>query len=463
MTPKKSKMSRIFAFIGCLCLLLLGVVLFFQLEGEKPDVQVDLPGDAIGSQNTLTLTVSDQKSGVRRLWASLSQGDQEVILVDQEFPGSVLRGSGLNQQQVVHELAPKQLGLKDGPAKLRVLARDFAWRGWLHGNKTYLEKAVTIDTQPPVVDVLTQMHNLNQGGAGVVIYRLSESCDTTGVAVNDDFYPAHSGYFADPEVYIAFFALAFDQDKSAQIFIKAEDGAGNMTRAGFTKLIIKKTFKQDTIHLSDGFLENKMAEFNVELPPGASNSRLAKFLFINRDLRRQNTDQIFSLAATSDPQIHWQGSFIRLPNSQRMAGFADHRNYLYNGEVVDNQVHLGVDLAGNSHDTVPAANRGRVVYSGELGIYGQALLIDHGLGLFSMYGHLSRLDVEAGQIVERGQSLGLTGTTGMAGGDHLHFSMLVHNTFVNPIEWWDGHWIKDNVTDKIAEVQSHIGKVGKSS
>jgi murein DD-endopeptidase MepM/ murein hydrolase activator NlpD len=458
MTLKRSNKSRIIAFVGGMCLLLLVVMLFFQLEGEKPDVLIGLPADAIGAQNILTLTVSDQKSGVRRLWASLSQGDREVILMDHEFPGSVLWGGGHKKEQVTHELAPKLLGLKDGRAQLRVLARDYAWRGWLRGNKTYIEKEVTIDTQPPVVDVLTQMHNINQGGAGVVVYRLSEPCEITGVAINDNLYPAYAGYFDDASIYICFFALAHNHDGSAQVLIKAEDAAGNVASAGFTKYIKKKAFKKDTIRLSDRFFEAKLPEFNVGLPPGVPDNGLEKFLVINRELRRENTDQILNLAATSDPLIHWQGKFLRMPNSQRMAGFADHRTYLYKDEVVDHQMHMGVDLAGNSHDPVPAANRGRVVYSGELGIYGQAVLIDHGFSLFSMYGHLSRLDVEAGQMVERGQTLGLTGTTGMAGGDHLHFSMLVHNTFVNPIEWWDERWIKHNVTDKIAEVQTHAGK-----
>jgi len=57
--------------------------------------------------------------------------------------------------------------------------------------------------------------------------------------------------------------------------------------------------------------------------------------------------------------------------------------------------------------------------------------------------------------VKKGDIIGNTGTTGLAGGDHLHFSMLVHGTFVNPKEWWDPHWIKDNITAKLQPAQSN--------
>ncbi|MGZ5454346.1 MAG: M23 family metallopeptidase, partial [Candidatus Aminicenantales bacterium] len=93
----------------------------------------------------------------------------------------------------------------------------------------------------------------------------------------------------------------------------------------------------------------------------------------------------------------------------------------------------------------PAANAGRVVFAGPLGIYGLTVVLDHGLGLFSMYCHLSQIDVALSQGVTRGETLGLSGSTGLAGGDHLHFTVLIHGTFVNPVEWWDAHWIRDNV------------------
>lgn len=76
-------------------------------------------------------------------------------------------------------------------------------------------------------------------------------------------------------------------------------------------------------------------------------------------------------------------------------------------------------------------------------------MIDHGCGLFSMYSHLSRMETEVKKEVKKGDILGRTGATGMAGGDHLHFAMLVQGVVVNPIEWWDEHWIRDNIELKM--------------
>jgi murein DD-endopeptidase MepM/ murein hydrolase activator NlpD len=133
-----------------------------------------------------------------------------------------------------------------------------------------------------------------------------------------------------------------------------------------------------------------------------------------------------------------------------MAQFADHRTYYYKGNKVDEKDHLGVDLASLANSPVPAANHGRVLFAGELGIYGKAVVLDHGQGLTSLYGHLSSIRVSKGQDVQKGDILGATGSTGLAGGDHLHFSILVNGVFVNPIEWWDGHWIRDNIQKKMA-------------
>ena len=94
-----------------------------------------------------------------------------------------------------------------------------------------------------------------------------------------------------------------------------------------------------------------------------------------------------------------------------------------------------------------------MIFADRLGIYGLAVVIDHGQGLESVYGHLSKIEVTLDQQVKKGQPIGLTGETGLAGGDHLHFAVIVQGIFVNPVEWWDPHWIADNVIKKLALVE----------
>ena len=442
---------------GLVCLVLVsGWFLRSRLEGEKPVIATEIPSFLNPSQE-FVLNLSDAKSGIRKVWITIEQNGKETVLRDDLYP---LKGS--SDSSPVHMLSVpvkadvKKLGIVDGKAIFRVLVRDNSWRGWFHGNKTAIEKEVQIDTRPPEIVVLNRIHNLNQGGAGLVIYRLSEPCPVNGVMVGDLFYPGQAGYFSDPGVHLAFIALNHLQGPETELFIKAIDQAGNTTKSGFPHHVKRKAFKKDTISLSDSFLNQKMPEFDVEVPPDSRNPMLARFIKVNKELRETNYQMISSAVISSDNKLYWEGSFTRLPNSAPRAGFADHRTYLYEGKEVDQQDHLGVDLASLQHSPVPAANSGRVVFIDFVGIYGKTVLLDHGFGLFSMYSHLNSFNVKVGQMVSKNDILGYTGSTGMAAGDHLHYAMLVRNTFVNPIEWWDEGWIKNNITDKIKEVQSTI-------
>ena len=147
----------------------------------------------------------------------------------------------------------------------------------------------------------------------------------------------------------------------------------------------------------------------------------------------------------------WKEPFRQLANSKVESGFADHRAYLYNDNEIDQQVHLGFDLASTRNAAILSANSGTVVYADYLGIFGNCVVIDHGMGLQSLYAHLSSINVSKGHYVEQNQELGRSGQTGLAGGDHLHFTMLLHGYPVNPIEWWDPNWIEDRILLKLRE------------
>ncbi|HKH70192.1 MAG TPA: M23 family metallopeptidase, partial [Vicinamibacterales bacterium] len=179
---------------------------------------------------------------------------------------------------------------------------------------------------------------------------------------------------------------------------------------------------------------------------------LARFLVINGELRRKNNDKIASMTKQTSNEMLWRGQvFHPFGNTAVEAAFADQRTYVYKGKEVDRQTHLGFDLASFTGTPIVAANRGKVILAEELGIYGNCVIIDHGLGVQSLYAHLSSMDVKAGDMVEKEQQIGRSGMTGMAAGDHLHFTMLVNGTMVNPVEWWDAHWIEDRILRKLRE------------
>jgi len=311
----------------------------------------------------------------------------------------------------------------------------------------------------PRVAVVSTHHYINLGGTEMVVYRVTPDDVQSGVLVGDVEYPGFPASGAavegvkinDPALRVAFFALLYNQDLNTPIRVFARDPAGNSSRADFDHRAFPKPFKRSRIELPDSFLDRvvpAILEGTNEVKP--EGDTLAKFLVINGDLRRKNAAKIASFAAQSAPELLWGGVvFHPFKNSAVESAFADERTYLYKGREVDKQVHLGFDLASIAGNPIVSANRGKVLFADELGIYGNAVILDHGMGVQSLYAHLSSIEVKPGQIVEKEQTLGRSGMTGLAQGDHLHFTMLVNGHMVNPVEWWDPHWIEDRILRKL--------------
>ncbi|MBC2710613.1 MAG: M23 family metallopeptidase [Desulfosarcina sp.] len=421
-----------------------------RMEGTAPAIEIGLESPFIGASRIVTVSVDDAGSGIRSVWMSLLVDGREVEILQRTFPSAGFFAGGKEKSvQVKATISPQSLGLADGKGVIRVVAWDYSLRKWGKGNQVYLEKEIRIDTKAPSIDLISRSHNLAQGGSGVALYRLSEDCPVSGVTVGDHFYPGYAGHFNDPSIYMAFFALDYQQGKGTRLAATAEDFAGNRSTAGLVYHINARSFRKDAINLSDTFFNAKMPDFDRYFPESSDGSRLDFFLKVNRELRRRDNEAFYRITAQTEKEILWDGPFLRLPRSANRARFADQRTYFYGGKVIDRQVHMGIDLASTAQSPVPAANRGKVAFTGEQGIYGNTVVLDHGFGLFTLYSHLSQIDVADGQMVEKGEIIGKTGMTGLAGGDHLHYGILIHQTYVNPIEWWDEAWIKNNISAKI--------------
>jgi murein DD-endopeptidase MepM/ murein hydrolase activator NlpD len=413
----------------------------------------------IGTSREISGTITDPDTGLRSIRVTIVKAGQTHVLHEANFPAAgLLRGGSVHETRFSQRIDPEKINISDGEALLRIEARDYAWRSWWHGNRGCFEKPVVIDTRPPEIEVMSRAHNIRQGGAGLIIYRVSETDTQDGVHVGDHFFPGYAGCFDDDQVKIAFFALSYQQGRDTKMYVTAEDPAGNSSKAGFYHYIKGQQFKQDLIPISDGFLDRKIPEFKTKHSESPHPSPIEKFLTINRKLRVQNTRKLLSVGQQTDAALYWQGAFLRLPRAATRAMFADQRSYRYKGKIIDHQTHLGIDLASLRKSPVPAANSGRIAFTGDVGIYGKTVIIDHGFGLFSLYSHLSRINVKEDEQVNKGDMIGKTGQTGMAGGDHLHYGMFVHDVFVNPLEWWDASWIKNNVTSKIEAVKAELRK-----
>ena len=294
------------------------------------------------------------------------------------------------------------------------------------------------------------MHNINFGGSGLIVYQTSSDTIESGIFVGEIYFAGFPAQEEAPDgFYVCYFAIPYSTKAHPDVYLWAEDRAGNVSKASFYYHIRRKQFRTEKININDRFLKRILPNFFPHsFDPGASD--IEKFLEINRTLRKENASVFYNLRTETSPDQLWEGTWLRLKNAATMAKFLDRRLYYYKGKKIDEQMHLGVDLASLANSEVQAANRGRVIFADRLGIYGLTVVLDHGQGLNSIYSHLSKMDVESGQVVMRGDVIGLTGQTGLAGGDHLHFGVMAGGVFVDPLEWWDSHWIRDNITGKLA-------------
>ena len=442
-------MRVVLAILGVL-LVAVGTLAWLKTEQQPPRVTLVAPVDAIGRATVVDLVVQAASPGLRSVVVSLQTTHGPVKLISETYPKAGLLGSGVTEKRLHVVADAPGLNLPEGPATLEVLVDTYAWRFGRSARKPQLAQPVSVDLTPPRIDLLTTQHNARLGGVELAVFRQSPDTVRSGVAVDKYFFPSVTGYFADPAVALAFFAIPQDLTAEVRPQVVASDAAGNERQFTLPVTIKPRKFADRSLAIDDDFLARKVPELQREnkLPPAAD--FVQGYLAINGDLRRQNEARIREVTATSAREPQWDGVFRRQSNAAPLSSFADRRAYTYNGQVIDHQTHLGYDLASLKASPVEAAQAGTVVFADNLGIYGNTVILDHGLGIFSLYGHLSAIAVRSGERVKAGQSLGQTGETGLAGGDHLHFSMMLHGVHVDPVEWWDAHWLRDHVTPKLA-------------
>jgi len=451
---------RALLWLIVLAALAAGVGWFLAGREPGPIIAITSPGEFVGQSAALEMTVATPDGRLSRVEAVLEQNGQQIPVYSREGSppegGEAAAPTSLAISQPLGRQA--QPALVSGPARLVVTAVRPVFFG-LRSASTTVSRDLQVRLEPPRVSVVSLHHFINLGGAEFVVLRATPDDVEAGVRVGDAEYPAYPGSavgLADTAARVAFFALRHDQDLNTPIAAYARDRAGNQVSTPIDHRPFPKAFVQSRIPIDQRFLDRVVPAIVSQTPElkvdtGTPEGRLQAFLVINGRLRQQNAETIHSLAAKSAPEMLWREAFAQMGNSQVESRFADQRTYFFEGREIDRQVHLGFDLASVQHAPVRAANTGVVVFADFLGIYGNCVIIDHGLGVQSLYAHLSTTGVRAGERVEKGAELGRTGVTGLAGGDHLHFTMLLQGTAVNPVEWWDTHWMEDRVFRKVRE------------
>jgi murein DD-endopeptidase MepM/ murein hydrolase activator NlpD len=438
-----------FIFLSILILALIGYSFLTFLEPTPPSGQwLNLSKD-LGSKAVLKMSAWDRGQGLKKIEITYHRGEKTFPLYSEDFSQ---REASPKETTFEIPLDFKKLGIRDGEGVIAVDIQDSSLWNYGRGNSTRLEYPVVVDTRPPMVAVLSTDHVVLQGGSEITVYKASNDTVISGVKVGESFFPGHGGAFKDGDTFVAFFSYPYNLPVGEPIFIVARDRAGNSVKKSLPILVKPKNYRKRTVEITDEFIKRKIPEVISFANLEETGDPLEDFLLVNRELRGQQEEKIKALTKDSRPEFMWEGGFLQFRNTKVEAKFADFRTYIYNGEAVDKQYHLGFDLAATKRYHVGATNDGVVVFSGNLGIYGNTVVIDHGFGIFTLYSHMSSIDVNEGDRVEKGAIIGRTGETGLAGGDHLHFSVHIHGTPVTPVEWWDERWVKNRILRRIRAV-----------
>ena len=421
--------------------------------GPDPELTIAPSAKAIGARTPVSVTAAEPTRGLTGVKVEFVQGDRvETIATKSYIPVSpwAFWGDKTGSDTITFEVGRDvQKNLKPLPATIRVTATRAG--SWLRSpDPVVKELSLPVRLTPPTLAVVSSFTYVSQGGCEAVVYRVGETSVKDGVKAGDWFFPGFPLPGGGPQDRFALFSVPYDLGETSQVKLIAEDEVGNVASASMIDKFFARPLRRDTIPLDDAFLQKVVPSILSQTPELTDKGDLlANYLQINRDLRKTDNEQLVVLAKNSQPRFLWTRPFQPMGSTKVMAHFADRRSYVYRGKSVDQQDHLGLDMAGVAHAPIPAANDGVVVLARFFGIYGNAVVVDHGYGLMSLYGHLSAIDVKEGQAVTRGQTLGRTGDTGLAGGDHLHFAILLQGLPVSPVEWWDAHWLTDRIERKL--------------
>ncbi|RLB01771.1 MAG: M23 family peptidase [Deltaproteobacteria bacterium] len=430
--------------------LMVGLVLFAPpFERTPPQLKVPPEGSYIGAKAVFVIEAEDRPTGLKEASVALIQEGRTWSLYSQSFP------PGTYRLRIPLSFEPKGLGIREGAATLEVRVRDRSLWRFGRGNVAVARVKLLVDYTPPRVELMANTRYIYFNGAGAVLFRTSLDASRAGVQVGNLFFKAFFKKEGQTLLGAALFGIP-QYAKACEAHLVVEDRAGNQRVLPLSFDILPRRVPKDRVSLSEAFIREKIYPLlppeKADLPPEEA------FKAVNEEMRQRDEATISQMASHSSPEPMWHGAFLQMPNSKVTATFGDRRTYLYKGKVIGHSIHLGYDLASVAHAPVPAANKGRVLYTGFIGIYGNVVMVDHGLGLVSFYAHLSRYRVGEGDVVEKGDIIGYTDSTGLAGGDHLHFGVLLSGHPVDPVEWWDEKWLRERV---MAVLQPFLGNGGR--
>ncbi len=453
MRRKKNKSS---IFVLFLFGVIVGGVLYLynsvMFERDIPQISLENKSGFWNLKKPLHIVIDDV-SGLKAYRVVLKSANNEETLLSEQLltPKST----------VTLDVKPPRsaYALKDKNVKIIVEAIDASKWNFFNGNATTKEYSFVIDKKRPQVSTISHSYKITKGGSALVIFKAKdENLQELVIETNFDKKFIPQPFYKDG-YYISLIAWPVTQN-SFKATIVAKDFAGNVTKSYIPLYLKDKKYKISRIKISDKFLKGKIADLAEEFEETQGvEDPIEQFKIINEDVRAKNEALIHDITSKTSDEIVKSfkiNKMYPLKNAQVVASFGDHRKYSYDGEYISESYHLGLDLASNKMAKIKPQNGGEVVYADYNGLYGNMPIIDHGLGLYTLYGHCSSVKVSSGEHVNARTTIANTGKSGYAMGDHLHFGVLVQGVEVRPQEWMDRKWIKLNITDVIKNAKEII-------
>jgi murein DD-endopeptidase MepM/ murein hydrolase activator NlpD len=439
-----------------LSVLVVGAIGFvaFSPRFEREDPKLTISQDGYWNFRDPIHVSVDDASGLKSFKATLSTPHDEWVVVEENVPSAA-------GKKTFDILPPKGVRRVEAESvTLTIVATDNSFWGMFMGNTVKEELTFVIDQRNPLLSIIANSYKIQKGGSAIVVFK-AEDPHMESVKIETNYGKT---FIAQPFVQKGYYAslLAWPvQSENFSATVVVRDRAGNETRSAVPLRLKDHVYRTSNIELSDAFLDGKIAQLANEFKQTAGvDDRLEQFRIINEKVRADNEKIIHDITSKVSNKMIVDfnpAPFYPLVNGQKVADFGDHRIYSYKGqENISQAYHMGLDLASVHNGPILASNSGVTVFSQPNGIYGNLPIIDHGFGLYTLYGHCSEVHVQEHDPVAAGQEIAKTGLSGYAMGDHLHFGILVQGIEVRPEEWMDTKWISDNITSVIDNAKQLI-------
>jgi murein DD-endopeptidase MepM/ murein hydrolase activator NlpD len=451
----KKSSSKIIIFIPIFILLSIFFLFFAtdNIDKENPSISLKYNEIYVSKNKNIEIKLKDNIN-IKNYKVTLTDGNENIIL---DSKNDVL------QKEIILDIKfPKtDLFFKKNNAILIIEAKDTSLWNFFIGNTATREVPLIFDDVSPEIKIISKSKSIRKGGSGVVVFSvIEENLQDLYISLGEYLKFKPTKFYKDGN-YVSL--MVWDVKlNNINANIIAIDKAGNKS---ITPIRIKKNFsyyKKSKIKLNNKFLNNKISNLykSMDIKPEETD-KLEKFININEKQRKLNSKLVLANAKNViEKSINTLSinSFRPLRRYATVGSFGVFREFFYGGLKVSESYHLGIDIASIKNDSITTNNDAKVVFTDEVGIYGNSIILYHQLGIYSLYSHCSELFSYEGSKVKKGDIIAKTGQTGLAMGDHLHFSIIIQGVFARPNEWLSQNWINNNIISVLGNAKYIINQ-----